>query len=58
MTSARVSHEMSHERLSEFLAVEKGGLKLYDEALRIVRDPEVSKKFHLFWEQTRKHGLS
>jgi rubrerythrin len=40
---------------SEFLAVERGGLKLYDEAVRIVTDPQVSKQFEVFRDQTRRH---
>jgi rubrerythrin len=55
VSSARISMEMLTDKLSEFLAVERGGLKLYEEALRIVTDSEVSKKFELFREQTRKH---
>ena len=55
MSSAKISREMLRDKLSEFLAVEKGGLKLYEEAIRIVSDPEVSKKFRMFREQTRKH---
>ena len=35
--------------------VKRGGLKLYDQALRIVTDSEVSQKFRDFREQTRKH---
>lgn len=55
LSSAKISREMLRDKLSEFLAVEKGGLKLYEVALTIVTDPEVSKKFHAFREQTRKH---
>jgi rubrerythrin len=55
MSSAKISHVVLRDKLSEFLAVEQGGLKLYEEALRIVSDPEISKKFRLFYEQTRKH---
>jgi rubrerythrin len=55
LTSAKISREKLYDKLSEFLAVEKGGLKLYEEALRIVTDQEVVKKFRTFMEQTRKH---
>jgi rubrerythrin len=55
MSSAKISHIVLRDKLSEFLAVEKGGLKLYEEALRIVTDPEISKKFRMFYDQTRKH---
>ncbi|MBV8451637.1 MAG: DUF892 family protein [Deltaproteobacteria bacterium] len=55
LTSAKISREMLYDKLSEFLAVEKGGLKLYEEALRIVTDQEVAEKFRTFKEQTRKH---
>jgi rubrerythrin len=55
MSSAKISHIVLRDKLSEFLAVEKGGLKLYEEALRIVTDQEISKKFRMFYDQTRKH---
>jgi rubrerythrin len=53
--SAKISKKVLHDKLSEFLAVERGGLKLYEAALRIVTDHEVSRKFHEFHEQTRNH---
>jgi rubrerythrin len=46
---------MLRDKLSEFLAVEKGGLKLYDQALQMVSDHDVRKKFSEFRDQTRKH---
>ena len=55
MTSAKISREMLCDKLSEFLAVEKGGIKLYEEALRLVMDQEVADRFRTFREQTRKH---
>jgi len=55
LSSATISHEMLRDKLSEFLAVEKGGLKLYERALQNVHDPEVVNKFTTFREQTRKH---
>lgn len=55
VSSARISHAVLRDKLSEFLAVEKGGLKLYERALQVVIDPEVSRKFREFREQTRKH---
>jgi rubrerythrin len=55
MSSATISHEVLREKLSEFLAVERGGVTLYEQALRIVKDPEVSRKFGEFLDQTRKH---
>ena len=41
--------------LSEFLAVEMGGQKLYEKALTLVSDSEVRTKFHEFHRQTLKH---
>jgi rubrerythrin len=55
MSSARISHEVLRDKLSEFLAVERGGLKLYELALQIATDAIVLQKFHEFREQTRKH---
>ena len=55
LSSATISHEMLQHKLSEFLAVERGGLKLYEQALRIVSDSDLRKKFSEFRDQTRKH---
>jgi hypothetical protein len=52
VSSATISIEKLHDKLSEFLAVERGGLKLYDEKLRVITDPQVSKKFEVFRDQT------
>ena len=55
VSSSSISQEMLREKLSEFLAVERGGLKLYDQALLILKDAEVARKFREFREQTSKH---
>jgi rubrerythrin len=55
VSSSTISMEVLGDKLSEFLEVERGGLKLYDEALRIVTDSQISQKFEVFREQTRKH---
>jgi rubrerythrin len=55
LSSATTSREVLRDRLSEFLAIEKGGLKLYEQALRIVSDSDLRKKFSEFRDQTRKH---
>ena len=54
-TSARINKSTLMEVLSEFLAVEMGGQKLYEKALRMVSDSEVRSKFHEFHRQTIKH---
>jgi rubrerythrin len=55
LSSATISQELLRDKLSEFLAVEKGGLKLYEQALQIVSDLELRQKFSEFRDQTRKH---
>jgi rubrerythrin len=55
MSSATISPEVLRDKLSEFLAVERGGISLYEQAVRIVKDPDVSGKFAEFLDQTRKH---
>jgi rubrerythrin len=55
MSSTTVKHDRLMARLSEFLAVEQGGKKIYQRALQMARDPEVQKKFQIFYEQTIKH---
>jgi hypothetical protein len=47
VSSTTISMEMLRDKLSEFLAVERGGLKLYDEAIGIVtiRRYQNSSKF-------------
>jgi rubrerythrin len=42
----------------KFLAVERGGLKLYEQAVQVVIDSEVALKFRDFREQTHKHESS
>jgi rubrerythrin len=56
MRSVNISHAVLRDKLSEFLEVEKGGLKLYEEALRIITDTDISEKFRTFHEQTQKHA--
>jgi rubrerythrin len=55
VTSESYRHDLLMEKLSEFLAVEKGGVKLYEKALLIVKDAQVHDKFVEFLDQTRKH---
>jgi rubrerythrin len=50
-----ISREILRDKLSEFLAVERGGIALYSAALRLIFDCEVSRRFKLFSEQTRQH---
>ncbi len=54
-TSATFKRVQLMEKLSEFLAVEKGGVKLYEAAIQVVRNPDVLNRFHVFYQQTRKH---
>ncbi len=54
-SSARINERTLMEVLSEFLAVEMGGQKLYEKALGLVSDPEVRSKFREFHRQTIKH---
>jgi rubrerythrin len=54
-TNAEISREVLRDKLSEFLAVERSGIALYTEALRLVFDREVSGRFKAFREQTREH---
>ena len=55
VSSAAISRELLRDKLSECLTVERGGLKLYERALQIIADHEVSTKFRQFREQTRNH---
>ena len=43
------------DKLSEFLTVERGGIKLYEAALKHVHSREVKEKFHEFHQQTIRH---
>ena len=54
-TSARINNSTLMGVLSEFLAVEMGGQKLYEKALGLVSDSEVRTKFREFHKQTLKH---
>ena len=55
ISSATISREVLRDKLSEFLMVERGGLKLYEQALQVVTDATVAAAFQEFREQTRKH---
>lgn len=54
-SSARINERTLMEVLSEFLAIEMGGQKLYEKALGLVSDSEVRTKFREFHRQTIKH---
>jgi rubrerythrin len=54
-TNAQINLTTLQEILSEFLAVEKGGQKLYQKALSLVSDAEVRAKFKEFHNQTVNH---
>jgi rubrerythrin len=55
MSSVGIDRAALINKLSEFLAVEKGGVKLYDAALSCVQDAEIKKKFKEFHKQTIRH---
>jgi hypothetical protein len=48
VSSAAIDTSVLRNQLSEFLAVERGGLILYERALEIVADAQVSRKFREF----------
>lgn len=54
-TSANINRALLMDKLSEFLAVEKGGVKLYETAIQQVRNPDVLNRFREFYQPTRKH---
>jgi rubrerythrin len=54
-TSANIRRSLLMDKLSEFLAVERGGVKLYETAIQQVTDAEVLNRFREFYQQTRKH---
>jgi rubrerythrin len=54
-TSAEVNMDIMKDVLSEFLAVERGGQKLYERALKLVSDSEVEAKFREYHRQTLDH---
>lgn len=54
-TSANIKRPLLMEKLSEFLAVEKGGVKLYEAAIQQVRNRDVLNRFREFYQQTRRH---
>jgi rubrerythrin len=54
-TNAEVKMETLKGVLSEFLAVELGGQKLYERALKLVSDSEVQTKFREYHRQTLNH---
>jgi len=54
-TSTNFKRDELMDKLSEFLTVERGGIKLYEAALKLVHNREVKEKFHEFHQQTIRH---
>lgn len=54
-TSADFKRDELMDKLSEFLTVERGGVELYEAAIKIVRNREVKDKFREFHKQTMRH---
>jgi len=54
-TSTSFKREELMDKLSEFLTVERGGIKLYEAALKHVQNREVKDKFREFHKQTIRH---
>jgi rubrerythrin len=54
-TTSKVKRDELMDKLSEFLTVERGGIKLYEAALHHVHDREVKEKYQEFLRQTRRH---
>ncbi len=54
-TSTTFKREELMDKLSEFLTVERGGVMLYEAALKRVRNREVKDKFREFHKQTMRH---
>jgi rubrerythrin len=54
-TNAEANMATLKDVLSEFLAVELGGQKLYERALKLVSDSEVQTKFREYHRQTLNH---
>jgi rubrerythrin len=55
ITSSSFRRDQLMDKLSEFVTVERGGIKLYEAALKLVRNREVKDKFRLFHKQTIRH---
>lgn len=54
-TSTNFKREELMDKLSEFVTVERGGIKLYEAALKHVHNREVKEKFQEFHKQTIRH---
>ena len=54
-TSTTFKRDELMDKLSEFLTVERGGVKLYEAAIKLVRNREVKDKFREFHKQTMRH---
>jgi rubrerythrin len=54
-TSSAFKRTEVMDKLSEFLTVEKGGVELYEAALKHVIDHEVREKYQEFHKQTIRH---
>ena len=54
-SSVRLNHEWLQNFLSEMLAVERGGVKLYAKALEELEHKELRPKLEQFHQQTERH---
>jgi len=54
-TEKMLSQDWLKNFLSEMLAVEKGGVKLYQKALDELQHPELEEKLTVFLDQTERH---
>jgi rubrerythrin len=54
-TTSKFKRDELMDKLNEFLTVERGGVKLYEAALRHVHDREVKEKYQEFLRQTHRH---
>jgi rubrerythrin len=54
-TTTSFDRQLVMDKLSEFLTVEKGGVKLYEVALQCIHNLEVKGKFDEFHRQTVRH---
>jgi rubrerythrin len=55
ITTSSFKRDELMDKLSEFVTVERGGIKLYEAALKLVRNREVKDKFRVFHKQTVRH---
>lgn len=55
LVNSKIDHQQLLDKLSESMAVERDGQRLYEAAIQQISDRETAQRFQDFYQQTRRH---